>query len=137
MANISNTPDLTIDIYRPIACENIGSTESTEGSDGDGTKVRIKSSAVSVHSTVSVPPKLFLLRSNTDLKTTPSNWFSLGPRDLGAPKPLLRHGPFTSFRMASSFLDSVGEVDVVSDAENIKKYVLLCVNDYILLIILM
>lgn len=103
--------DLTIDVYRPLCNKD---TEN-EGK-------RIKSFAFDLHSTVSIPPKLSLLQSNTDLNTPPPNWLLSRPRKIVGPvSKNPKSAAFASFHMASSFLDCMGEVDVVSDAENIKK----------------
>ncbi len=105
--------DLTIDIYRPLC--NKDTDYENEGK-------RIKSFAFDLHSTVSIPPKLSLLQSNTDLNTPPANWLLSRPRKIVGPvSKNPKSAAFASFHMASSFLDCMGEVDVVSDAENIKK----------------
>lgn len=108
--NLGN--DLAIDVYRPLCngdpCENDVS--------------QIKSSAVDLHSVVKEPPKMCWLSSNTNLNRPPPNWLMSLPKKIVG--PYLRNpqlSAFSSFKMASSFLDCVGEVDVVSDAENIKK----------------
>lgn len=108
------TNDLTIDIYRPSL--NKESEYENEGK-------RIKSFAFDLHSTVSIPPQLSLLQSNTDLNTPPPNWLLSQPKKIVGPAASRspKSTDFASFHMASSFLDSMGEVDVVSDAENIKK----------------
>ncbi|XP_073997075.1 erythroid differentiation-related factor 1 isoform X2 [Rhodnius prolixus] len=61
------------------------------------------------------------LRYNTDLKLPPSNWLSSHADSYGLNYALSHSSGFSSFRMAHTFPDCVGEVDVVSDAENIKK----------------
>ncbi len=106
--------DLTIDIYRPLLSKD--PEHENEGK-------RIKSFAFDLHSTVSVPPQLSLLQSNTDLNTPPANWLLSQPKKMVGPavSKYPKSTEFASFHMASSFLDSMGEVDVVSDAENIKK----------------
>ena len=102
---------LTIDIYRPqTKQENESETGKT-----------IKSSAIGLYSSVVTLPKFSLLQSNTNLNMPPANWLSR-PREILGPKLRTpQSAAFTSFNMASNFLDSVGEVDVVCDAENIKK----------------
>lgn len=112
---ISKSPsnDLAIDIYRPIC-----NTESDYENEGK----RIKSFAFDLHSSVNTPPKLSLLQSNTDLNRPPPNWLLSRPRKIVGPvSKNPKSTAFASFHMASSFLDCMGEVDVVSDAENIKK----------------
>lgn len=109
----SPTSDLTIDIYRPLC-----NTESEYENDSK----QIKSFAIDLHSTVGITPKLSILQNNTDLNRPPPNWLLSTPRKIVGP---VSRNPkstaFASFHMASSFLDCMGEVDVVSDAENIKK----------------
>ncbi|EFX65167.1 hypothetical protein DAPPUDRAFT_265116 [Daphnia pulex] len=64
------------------------------------------------------PPRpqcsLELLVSNTDLNTPPANWLLSHPKKIVG--PAVSRNPksteFASFHMASSFLDSMGEVDV-------------------------
>lgn len=51
----------------------------------------------------------------------PSNWLSTSAESYGLQNVWSRSSGFSSFRMAHMFPDCVGEVDVVSDAENIKK----------------
>lgn len=106
--------DLTIDVYRPIQT----------GKDAEYEGKTIKSFAVDMHSIVQNHPKLLLLQNNTDLNTPPPNWLcrtkkSIAPYRLGNPRVDL--GIHTSFNMASSFLDCIGEVDVVCEALVIKK----------------
>jgi len=102
--------ELTIDIYH---------SKNKQKNESDGT---IKSSAIGLYSSTNwTPPKFSLLQSNTNLNMPPANWLSR-PREILGPK--LRSpqaAAFTSFHMASNFLNCVGEVDVVCDAENIKK----------------
>ncbi|XP_067036895.1 erythroid differentiation-related factor 1-like isoform X2 [Acropora muricata] len=60
------------------------------------------------------------LQQDTDLNVAPSNWLRDGRfSDVDH----IRRDPveFSSFGMAHSFLDCIGDVDVISDAENIKK----------------
>ena len=97
------------------------SLKKKELEDKDET-INVKSSAVDLHSTVKSPAKFFKLQNNTDLNMRPANWLS-GPKPiLGLRTRDITHHPLpSSFRMAGAFLDCVGHVDVVSDAENIKK----------------
>ena len=108
----SNT-ELAIDVYRPLF---------NAESDYEDRDKRIKSCAIDLHSSVSVPARLSLLQSNTDLNRPPANWLLSNPRRIVGPVSKDPESTaFASFHMASSFLDCMGEVDVVSDAENIKK----------------
>lgn len=103
---------LAIDVYRPLC----------NGDQSDNDVSQIKSYAVDLHSVIKEPPKMCLLRSNTNLNSPPPNWLMSIPKKIVGPfQKNPKSSAFSSFRMASSFLDSVGEVDVVSDAENIKK----------------
>lgn len=105
--------DLTIDVYRPMS-----NKDSDYGSDSKS----IKSSAFDLHSTINMPAKLSILESNTDLNTPPANWLLSTPMKIV--RPISKNptaAAFASFSMASSFLECMGDVDVVSDAENIKK----------------
>ncbi|XP_055390389.1 erythroid differentiation-related factor 1 isoform X2 [Condylostylus longicornis] len=79
----------------------------------------IKSNAVVKYSNVQAPAKLKLLDYNTNLNMPPSNWLCTTGTQYGI-YPL--HGPvgFASFKMAHMFSDCLEDVDVVSDAENIK-----------------
>lgn len=81
----------------------------------------VKSTAVVKYSAVPRAASFAQLQCNTDLNLPPSNWLSSSAESYG-----LQHVPahstgFSSFRLAHMFLDCVGQVDVVSDAENIKK----------------
>ncbi|KAI4459895.1 erythroid differentiation-related factor 1 [Holotrichia oblita] len=80
----------------------------------------IKSTAVVKYS-VPKPARFTKLQCNTDLKLPPSNWLSSSADSYGLQHVLHQPKGFTSFRMAHMFPDCVGEVDVVSDSENIKK----------------
>lgn len=100
--------ELTIDIYHH---------QNNQENETDKT---IKSSAVGLYSSTSTPPKFSLLQCNTNLNMPPANWLSR-PREILGPKLRNPQSTFTSFHMASNFLNCVGEVDVVCDAENIKK----------------
>lgn len=78
--------------------------------------------AVVKYSAAEVPATFTRLRCNTDLNIPPSNWLSSSTETYGLrPFPFTHKSGFSSFRMAHMFPDCVGEVDVVSDAENIKK----------------
>lgn len=88
----------------------------------DSPKKPVKSTAVVKYSAVSSTPATFAqLQCNTDLNHPPSNWLSTSADSYGLQNVWSRSTGFSSFRMAHMFPDCVGEVDVVSDAENIKK----------------
>uniref|UniRef100_A0ABD2XJ45 Erythroid differentiation-related factor 1 n=1 Tax=Trichogramma kaykai TaxID=54128 RepID=A0ABD2XJ45_9HYME len=81
----------------------------------------VKSTAVVKYSAYPTPVTFAQLQCNTDLKLPPSNWLSTSAESYGLQNVWHRGTGFTSFRMAHMFPDCVGEVDVISDAENIKK----------------
>nr|CAD7454164.1 unnamed protein product [Timema tahoe] len=97
----------------------------------------VKSTAVVKYSSVNSLANFSRLRCNTDLNMPPSNWLSssaglyglqqVATHSTGFSRSALVQGTSDpvmscySFRMAHMFPDCVGEVDVVSDAENIKK----------------
>lgn len=82
----------------------------------------VKSTAVVKYSAVQRAASFARLQCNTDLNLPPSNWLTSSAESYG-----LQHVPthstgFSSFRLAHMFPDCVvGQVDIVSDAENIKK----------------
>lgn len=104
----------------------------------------VKSKAVVKYS-VPYPARFTKLQCNTDLNLPPSNWLSSSVNSYGLQHVLYEQQGFSrykvlsvklykytlliciviklnySFRMAHMFPDCVGEVDVVSDAENIKN----------------
>ncbi|XP_050296078.1 erythroid differentiation-related factor 1 [Anthonomus grandis grandis] len=67
------------------------------------------------------PATFTKLQCNTDLNLPPSNWLSSSADSYGLQRVIYHQKGFSSFRMAHMFPDCVGEVDVVSDAENIKN----------------
>ncbi|XP_037907220.1 erythroid differentiation-related factor 1 [Hermetia illucens] len=81
----------------------------------------IKSKAVVKFSAVQVPAQFTRLQCNTDLNMPPSNWLSGSASSYGLQQFIYHSTGFASFRMAHKFPDCLGEVDVVSDAENIKN----------------
>ena len=107
----------------PVVCNTVDvhrHHSSKEDNDKEGSK-GIKSSAVDLLTVGPAPAKFSQLQCNTNLNMPPANWYELsGPRNPFCYKS--REFPtLTSFQMASDFLHCVGKVDVVSDAENIKK----------------
>ncbi|XP_045539818.1 erythroid differentiation-related factor 1 [Papilio machaon] len=80
----------------------------------------IKSTAVVKYTAFQSPVGYARLQCNTDLNMPPSNW-GAAIDSYGLKQILTRGTGFSSFRMAHMFPDCVGEVDVISDAECIKK----------------
>ncbi|KAF5299483.1 hypothetical protein FQR65_LT01064 [Abscondita terminalis] len=80
----------------------------------------VKSKAIVKYS-VPYPAKFTKLQCNTNLNLPPSNWLSSSVESYGLQHVLYEQQGFSSFRMAHMFPDCVGEVDVVSDSENIKN----------------
>lgn len=91
-------------------------------------KKPVKSTAVVKYSVVQTPATYAQLQCNTDLNLPPSNWLSSSAESYGLQNVWSQNSGFSSFRMAHMFPDCVGEVDVVSDAENIKKLLKLPYN---------
>ncbi|XP_069671466.1 erythroid differentiation-related factor 1 [Periplaneta americana] len=87
----------------------------------DSPRKPVKSTAVVKYSSVQSLANFALLQCNTDLNLPPSNWLSSSAESYGLQYVPSHSSGFSSFRMAHMFPDCVGEVDVVSDAENIKK----------------
>ncbi|XP_072933711.1 erythroid differentiation-related factor 1 isoform X2 [Epargyreus clarus] len=79
----------------------------------------VKSTAVVKYTAFQSPVGYARLQCNTDLNLPPSNWGSID--SYGLKQILTRGTGLSSFRMAHMFPDCVGEVDVISDAECIKK----------------
>ncbi|XP_068977748.1 erythroid differentiation-related factor 1 [Bombus flavifrons] len=94
----------------------------------DSSKKPVKSTAVVKYSVVQTPATYAQLQCNTDLNLPPSNWLSSSAESYGLQSVWSQTSGFSSFRMAHMFPDCVGEVDVVSDAENIKKLLKLPYN---------
>ncbi|XP_018053067.1 PREDICTED: erythroid differentiation-related factor 1 isoform X1 [Atta colombica] len=94
----------------------------------DSPKKPVKSTAVVKYSAVQTPATYAQLQCNTDLNLPPSNWLSSSAESYGLQNVWSQSTGFSSFRMAHMFPDCVGEVDVVSDAENIKKLLKLPYN---------
>ncbi|KAL6263033.1 hypothetical protein P5V15_005829 [Pogonomyrmex californicus] len=94
----------------------------------DSPKKPVKSTAVVKYSAVQTPATYAQLQCNTDLNLPPSNWLSSSAESYGLQNVWPQSTGFSSFRMAHMFPDCVGEVDVVSDAENIKKLLKLPYN---------
>lgn len=80
----------------------------------------IKSTAVVKYTAFQSPVGYARLQCNTDLNMPPSNW-GAAIDSYGLKQILTRGTGFSSFRMAHMFPDCVGEVDVISGAECIKK----------------
>ncbi|XP_046542341.1 erythroid differentiation-related factor 1-like [Haliotis rubra] len=84
----------------------------------------VRSTAVVKYTSVATSPTFSRLQLNTNLNVPPSNWLRSSSvleqffRDFPRKR---EHPEFSSFNMANNFPDLTGEVDVVTDAENIKK----------------
>ncbi|KAJ8981561.1 hypothetical protein NQ317_009821 [Molorchus minor] len=87
--------------------------EENESDKSDGEQ--IKSTAIVKYS-LPKPAQFMKLQCNTDLNLPPANWLSSSGDSYDTTCPV---HPLEG--MAHMFPDCVGEVDVVSDAENIKK----------------
>lgn len=81
----------------------------------------MKSQAIIKLSPVQVPAHFKRLECNTNLNLPPLNWLTTSHSSHGLHQALYQSGGFASFRLGQMFPDCVGEVDVVSDAENIKQ----------------
>ncbi|XP_050399399.1 erythroid differentiation-related factor 1 [Patella vulgata] len=111
--------------------EKMNSSNGTESKDFKAEKVcgaghdNVKSTAVVKYQSLPLLSPFNQLQSNTNLNIPPSNWL----RSNSKPEQYVRdipwrreHSEFSSFNMANHFLDDITEdVDVVSDASNIKK----------------
>ncbi|XP_063979735.1 erythroid differentiation-related factor 1 [Diachasmimorpha longicaudata] len=95
--------------------------KNTESSSSYKLVKAVKSTAVVKYTAVQTPATFAQLQCNTDLNHPPSNWLSSSAESYGLQSVWSTNTGFSSFRMAHMFPDCVGEVDVVSDAENIKK----------------
>ncbi|XP_049276503.1 erythroid differentiation-related factor 1 [Anopheles funestus] len=82
---------------------------------------QVKSNAIVRFSIVQSTVPFGRLKCNTNLNMPPSNWLSNSANSYGLGQFLSHQAGFSSFRMANMFPDCVGGVDVVSDAENIKR----------------
>ncbi|KAK6638651.1 hypothetical protein RUM43_006918 [Polyplax serrata] len=113
--------DVTTEKKQKTCDEKEESVIVKKGNDSTG-EPEVKSVAVVKYSAVEVPAAFTRLRCNTDLNLPPSNWLSKSVETYGLrPFSFSHRSGFSSFRMANMFPDCVGEVDVVSDAENVKK----------------
>uniref|UniRef100_A0A182NQJ1 Erythroid differentiation-related factor 1 n=1 Tax=Anopheles dirus TaxID=7168 RepID=A0A182NQJ1_9DIPT len=95
-------------------------TVATDGHPDDPSQ-QVKSNAIVRFSIVQSTVPFGRLKCNTNLNTPPSNWLSNSANSYGLGQFLSHQTGFSSFRMANMFPDCVGGVDVVSDAENIKR----------------
>ncbi|XP_076241456.1 erythroid differentiation-related factor 1 isoform X2 [Calliopsis andreniformis] len=115
---MSKSPDAKVDRSEPV----------TVAMSPNSPKKPVKSTAVVKYSVVQTPATYAQLQCNTDLNLPPSNWLSSSADSYGLQSVWSQNSGFSSFRMAHMFPDCVGEVDVVSDAENIKKLLKLPYN---------
>ncbi|XP_052868553.1 erythroid differentiation-related factor 1 [Anopheles cruzii] len=84
-------------------------------------ELQVKSNAIVRFLNVQSTVPFARLKCNTNLNMPPSNWLSNSANSYGLGQFLSHQAGFSSFRMANMFPDCVGGVDVVSDAENIKR----------------
>ncbi|XP_055603523.1 erythroid differentiation-related factor 1-like [Uranotaenia lowii] len=96
-------------------------TRDSPQSEDHEEKDQVKSKAIVRFLKVQSAAPFARLKCNTDLNMPPSNWLSNSANSYGLGQFLSHHSGFSSFRMANMFPDCVGGVDVVSDAENIKR----------------
>ncbi|KAK1125167.1 hypothetical protein K0M31_006507 [Melipona bicolor] len=115
---MSESTDIKLDTVKPMSV----------AIPSDSSKKPVKSTAVVKYSAVQTPATYAQLQCNTDLNLPPSNWLSSSAESYGLQSVWSQTSGFSSFRMAHMFPDCVGEVDVVSDAENIKKLLKLPYN---------
>ncbi|GAB0096187.1 erythroid differentiation-related factor 1 [Sergentomyia squamirostris] len=99
--------------------KNNGRKDEEEASDSE-----IKSQAVVKYSNVRMA-NFSQLQCNTDLNMPPSNWLRNSINFYGMQQAAIHRSGFSSFRMAHMFPDCVGGVDVVCDAEIIKRLLML------------
>ncbi|XP_030767358.1 erythroid differentiation-related factor 1 [Sitophilus oryzae] len=92
----------------------------TVNKDDETNREKVKSRAIVKYSAPK-PATFAKLQYNTDLNLPPSNWLSSSADSYGLQRVIYHQKGFSSFRMAHMYPDCVGEVDVVSDAENIKN----------------
>ncbi|XP_022184914.2 erythroid differentiation-related factor 1 isoform X1 [Nilaparvata lugens] len=100
--------------------ENSADGRISGGDRGSEQNREVKSTAIVKYSAIQ-PAKFAQLQCNTDLNLPPANWLSSSAESYGFQHVLSNSGAFSSFRMAHMFPDCMGQVDVVSDAENVKK----------------
>ncbi|XP_050068189.1 erythroid differentiation-related factor 1 [Anopheles maculipalpis] len=100
-------------------CPRITTVSKDGHADDPGQQV--KSNAIVRFSVVQSTVPFGRLKCNTNLNMPPSNWLSNSANSYGLGQFLSHQAGFSSFRMANMFPDCVGGVDVVSDAENIKR----------------
>uniref|UniRef100_A0A903Z012 Erythroid differentiation-related factor 1 n=1 Tax=Anopheles minimus TaxID=112268 RepID=A0A903Z012_9DIPT len=100
-------------------CPRITAVSKDGHADDPGQQV--KSNAIVRFSIVQSTVPFGRLKCNTNLNMPPSNWLSNSANSYGLGQFLSHQAGFSSFRMANMFPDCVGGVDVVSDAENIKR----------------
>lgn len=83
---------------------------------------QVRSKAIVKFQSVTVPASFSRLELNTDLNLPPANWLSnASASSYGIKSSNTSVSGFSSFKMAQLFMDCVGEVDVISDSENIKN----------------
>ncbi|KAK9871242.1 hypothetical protein WA026_011517 [Henosepilachna vigintioctopunctata] len=88
--------------------------------ENDDKETVIRSTAVVKYSVPKVE-NFVELQCNTNLNLPPSNWLSDSADSYGLQRVSRGQEGFSSFRMAQMFPEVVANVDVISDAENIKR----------------
>uniref|UniRef100_A0A182M322 Erythroid differentiation-related factor 1 n=1 Tax=Anopheles culicifacies TaxID=139723 RepID=A0A182M322_9DIPT len=118
-ANYSLIANIYMDDTEIQLCPRITTVSKDGHADDPGQQV--KSNAIVRFSIVQSTVPFGRLKCNTNLNMPPSNWLSNSANSYGLGQFLSHQAGFSSFRMANMFPDCVGGVDVVSDAENIKR----------------
>ncbi|XP_035783260.1 erythroid differentiation-related factor 1-like [Anopheles albimanus] len=103
-----------IDDAEIVRCPSVATVSVPDG-------LQVKSNAIVRFLNVQSTVPFARLKCNTNLNMPPSNWLSNSANSYGLGQFLSHQAGFSSFRMANMFPDCVGGVDVVSDAENIKR----------------
>ena len=113
-------------VKEPAVCDASPSLALTKENQNDS----VRSSAVVTYSAAKYPALFSQLAPFTNLNLAPSNWLRNAPGLrpsflLSGSRPSVSNASdkliFSSFQMAGSHLNLVGDIDVVSDAENLKK----------------
>ncbi|KAG1680078.1 Erythroid differentiation-related factor 1 [Nymphon striatum] len=123
--NIDRTMDKDVEnIEESPECNGDNEKEEKKG-------VMVKSRAIVQHDLVQSPTQFAQLQNNTNLNLPPPNWLrrytvssyewlNILRGQWGFPRTS-NNSYFASFDIAKDFPDSVGDVDIITDAENIKR----------------
>jgi len=95
--------------------------ETSLSSTSPSSPTKVQSNAVVKYAEVAVPVPLNKIARNTDLRQPPENWLRNERGTKGFVASHAIQSGFSSFKLANDFVDSMPDVDVISDAENIKK----------------